>query len=123
MTKSRTPEEKARFDKQIAKLQAEEKLEEHQQLMIELNDKENKYFDLVWYARSKPENFGIEGVKENIKRIQKQYPDDIEGLQSEEYGDWYHGFHSGCLAAFRYVTLLIEEGKELAEQEFPDLDS
>lgn len=40
-----------------------------------------------------------------------------------EIGDWQHGFNSGCLAAFRYITLLIEEGKELAEEEFPDLDS
>ena len=97
--------------------------EQFENLMVELNTKEEKYCDLVWYARSKPENFDIKGVKENIERIQTEYPDETESLNSEDYGDWQHGFHSGCLAAFRYITLLIEEGKELAEQEFPDLDS
>ena len=95
--------------------------EQFENLMIELNDKENKYLDLVWYARSKPENGEIPNVKENIKRIIELYPDEMKKLYED--GDWQHGFNSGCLAAFRYITLLIEEGKELAEQEFPDLDS
>jgi hypothetical protein len=95
--------------------------EDFQNLMIELNEKEEKYFDLVWYARSNPNNIDVKGVRENIQRITEKYPEEMEKLYED--GDWQHGFNSGCLAAFRYITLLIAEGKELAEQEFPDLDS
>jgi hypothetical protein len=93
-----------------------------EELIKALQEKENKYFDLVWYARSRPENINIKGVKENKQRIETLYPNELNGLQSER-GDWEHGFNSGMLAAFRYILTLSEMGKETADDEFPNLDS
>jgi hypothetical protein len=92
------------------------------ELIKAIQEKENKYFDLVWYARSGPENDKIKGVKENKQRIETLYPNEVNGLQSER-GDWEHGFNSGMLAAFRYILTLSEMDKETADEEFPNLDS
>ena len=92
------------------------------ELIKALQEKENKYFDLVWYARSRPENINIKGVKENKERIETLYPNEVNGLQSER-SDWEHGFNSGMLAAFRYILTLSEMDKETADEEFPNLDS
>jgi hypothetical protein len=42
-----------------------------------------------------------------------------------EHSDWQHGFHSGCCAAFSYVLTCLDKdmGLEVAEEEFPMLDS
>ena len=92
------------------------------QLVENILQKQNKYVDLLWYARSKPENESIKGVKENKERIEKLYPNEVKELQSER-GDWQHGFHSGMVAALRYVSTLDEFGKEQADEDFPMLDS
>ena len=84
--------------------------------------KQDKYVDLIWYARSGPENESIKGVAENKERIEKLYPNEVNELQSEN-GDWSHGFNSGMAAALRYVSTLDEFGKEQADEEFPMLDS
>ena len=88
-----------------------------------IEEMEKKYFDLVWYARKKPEHLSIDGVKENVQRIEKENPEECENLKSYEMGDWQHGFNSGCLAAFRYVMYFMEFGKDFADEEFPMLDS
>lgn len=93
------------------------------QLFENIQQKEDKYFDLVWYARSKPEHINIEGVKENIERIETLYPTEVERLKNEEWADWQHGFHSGMVAALRYVLTMNEMGLEQADEEFPMLDS
>ncbi len=84
--------------------------------------KENKYADLLWYARTSPEHINIKGVKENKERIEKLYPNEVTELQSEN-GDWQHGFNSGMVAALRYILTLEDLGKEQADDEFPQLDS
>ena len=83
---------------------------------------EEKYFDLVWYARKSPEHFDIPKVKENMDRIDNLYPTEVEGLYGE-HSDWNHGFNSGMLAGLRYVIALYESGKERADDEFPFLDT
>lgn len=86
-------------------------------------DLEEKYFDLVWYARKSEEQYNtIPKVKENVDRIDEQYPKETENLSSEN-GDWHHGFNSGMLAGMRYVLSLYSEGKETADEEFPFLDT
>lgn len=91
--------------------------------IIELED---KYFDLVWYARSSPENSDIPKVKENIERIQNQYPYEVASLYADD-SNWEHGFNSGMLAGMRYIMTLFEPGpmggKERADEEFPFLDT
>jgi len=93
-----------------------------QELFENIQQKEDKYFDLVWYARSKPEHINIKGVKENIERIETLYPNEVKELQSER-GDWQHGFHSGMLAGMRYILTMNDMGKEQADDEFPMLDT
>ena len=93
------------------------------ELLKNIQQKEDKYFDLVWYARSIPEHASVKGVKENKERIEKLYPEEVEKLQSENYADWQHGFHSGMLAGMRYILTMDEMGKEQADEEFPMLDS
>jgi hypothetical protein len=86
---------------------------------VELQD---KYVDLLWYARTSPENYNIKGVKQNIERIEKLYPKEVDALHSEE-GNWQHGFHSGMVAALRYIFTMDDLGKEQADDEFPMLDT
>ena len=84
---------------------------------------EEKYFDLVWYARKSEEDYNIiPKVKENVDRIIEKYPTETQNL-SAEGGDWEHGFNSGMLAGIRYVLSLYSEGKEIADEEFPFLDT
>ena len=92
------------------------------QLLETIVQKQDKYVDLMWYARSNPKDINIEGVKENKERIEKLYPNEVKELQSEN-GDWQHGFHSGMVAALRYILTMDDMGKEAADEEFPMLDS
>ena len=100
----------------------------------EIISKSDKYCSLVWFARSKPENIDIPGeaskeasyadagVREGIERVLSEYPDEATALASDG-GDWHHGFNSGMLAGMRYVLALYDGGKEMAEEEFPFLDT
>ena len=85
-------------------------------------EKTDKYFGLVWFARSRPENIDIPGVREGIAKVQEESPKEYAELISEN-GDWQHGFNSGMLAGMRYVLALYEDGKERADDEFPFLDT
>lgn len=110
---------------------------------------EQKFFDLVWYARSQsreqmeqqgtPEHI-IQGALNSQARKEEMYVDEIDELCSER-GSWQHGFNSGCLATIRYVlTALYPEtfpddesgdpnatctygGLKDAQDEFPMLDT
>jgi len=92
------------------------------QLLEIIIEKHDKYSDLLWYARSGPENESIKGVKENVDRIETLYPNEVEKLQSEN-GDWQHGFNSGVVAIIRYILAMEDFGLEYADEEFPMLDS
>ena len=92
------------------------------QLLENIIEKHDKYVDLLWYARSEPENESIKGVKENKERIEKLYPNEVKDLQNER-GDWSHGFNSGMVAALRYILTMDESGLEQANEWFPELDS
>ena len=92
------------------------------QLLEIIIEKHDKYSDLLWYARSGPENESIKGVKENVDRIETLYPNEVEKLQSEN-GDWQHGFNSGVVAIIRYILAMEDFGLEHADEEFPMLDS
>jgi len=106
---------------------------------------EKKYFDLVWYARSRPADHpSWADTPESIRtgalnaqaKVEEMYPDEIDDLRSET-GDWEHGFNSGMLACLRLVMtaqhreqITDEEGEtcwyggvEDAIEEFPCLDT
>ena len=84
----------------------------------------DKYNNLLWYARSKPEDININGVKEARERVEREFAEEVAALEGE-HSDWQHGFHSGCCAAFSYVLTCLDKdmGVEVAEEEFPMLDS
>ena len=87
-----------------------------------------------------------EGAFRGMKRVEKEYPDEVSRLQKEfKIGevsftnpDWQHGFHSGCLAAFRFALTAMDDsthfdeeigeeislgGLDRAKEEFPELDT
>lgn len=84
---------------------------------------ENKYCDLVWWARSSPKHDHIEGVLESRKRVEENYPEETNSLLNDENPDWIHGFNSGMLAGIRYSLDLNIHGKEDADEFFPSLDT
>jgi hypothetical protein len=92
------------------------------ELMENIIEKQKKYADLIWYARSSRKDNSIAGVKENKHRIEELYPDEVNDLQNED-GDWHHGFNSGMVAALRYILTMDDLGLEQANEEFPMLDS
>jgi hypothetical protein len=95
------------------------------QLLENIIEKHDKYVDLLWYVRTTPENYDIKGVKENVDRIEKEYPGEVKELNglSAEHTNWHHGFNSGMVAALRYILTMDESGLEQAKEWFPELDS
>jgi hypothetical protein len=92
---------------------------------------EEKYFDLVWFARRSEDALlvlteeGVEPHKEAhaaVRKIVSLYPADIQELMQDE-DNWQHGFNSGMLAGMRYVLTLMTDGEEVAAEEFPFLDT
>jgi len=90
----------------------------------EIKNHEQKYFEMVWYARRRPEHLKIEGVKKKWEETEQKYQNEFSFPNG---GDWEHGFNSGCLAAFRCVLAAMEKSKygglERAKEEFPHLDT
>lgn len=86
----------------------------------------NKYFNLVWYARCDQKKRMQEECYEALascRRIEQQYPKEIAVLTDPNDDNWAHGFNSGMLAASRYYLTIIDDGIEQADLEFPMLDS
>ena len=118
-----------------------------EEIIKELQNLEEKYFRLVWYARSnsrEDENYWGT-VPHDIRRgafnaqleVETLYPKDVDELCSEN-SDWQHGFNSGCLAALRLVLTALDDemieddwdgeqiprgGLQSALEEFPFLDT
>lgn len=91
--------------------------------LIEMaNQMEDKYFKLVWFARKTEEDYLIPEIQKPMREVMDLYQDEVNELNGE-FGDWYHGFNSGCLAAFRLILSMATENKEFAIEEFPFLDT
>mgnify|MGYP001166854755 CR=1 FL=1 len=82
-------------------------------LREKVNELAFKYEKLVWYGRS---GCGLDQhppeLKEKVlnarSKYEEKYPEDIARYNSSN-GDFYHGFNSGCLAAFRLVQIAMDE--------------
>ena len=93
---------------------------------------EEKYFDLVWYARKSPLEDAeywsdtpaeIKTAAGNeMAKVEEIFPDEVDALKCPDCGDWNHGFNSGMLAALRFVIHAAEDPKE-AQEDFPMLDT
>lgn len=101
---------------------------------------ENKYCDLVWYARKPTEGIGeiweendwykeldketVDAIRKAVKQISEQYPSETAGLNGQ--GNWQHGFNSGMLAFTRLLRDLASEDADSRKAgiwDFPSLDS
>lgn len=92
---------------------------EIEQLAIEM---EQKYFDLVWFARKTEDDFqNNDEVRKEMLGVMDKYPETLELMNDET--NWSHGFNSGCLATFRMIMSSMESGVEEAKEEFPFLDT
>lgn len=79
-----------------------------------LSTLEEKYWQLVWYARkdgSEP------GAQEGIEKVESQYPGEVDAVNDEDGGDWAHGFHSGVLATVRLLRAYVEGLEECENQD------
>jgi hypothetical protein len=114
----------------------------------------DKYFQLVWFARSDEKKLLEEEryeILERLKEIAEKYKEEVQSLYGQS-SDWTHGFNSGILAYSRFLSSYIEDqlwpvedvgytpkrseittfegkkyvemdGKQQAEQLFPELDT
>ena len=117
------------------------------EIEAELKNQSEKYFNLVWYARSNDRNdlSYWDTVPDDIRRgafnaqldVETRYPEEVEDLCSCE-SNWQHGFNSGALAAFRFILTALDDemmeddcdgelipvgGLQNALDEFPFLDT
>jgi hypothetical protein len=117
------------------------------ELEKELRKQEEKYFNLVWYARShnRDDLEYWDTVPHDIRRgafnaqldVETRYPEEVGDLCSGN-SDWQHGFNSGALAAFRFILTALDDemmesdcdgeliprgGLQNALEEFPFLDT
>ena len=128
---AKKPASKVTYAKKYKKLQVQT---ETQTKIIQsrIDELREKYFHLVWLARSDGDDPRI--VKER-ERVCSLYPQEIMDL--DRHPDWSHGFNSGMLAALRllrpYTYPMDYEEKDIeltrdseiafAESQFPWLDT
>lgn len=81
-----------------------------------------KYFELVWFARSNPDKARNNGEKElfetltqKLGEISDKYPKEIQALCGDD-SNWEHGFNSGILAYSRFLADYV------SDMLFPDDD-
>ena len=87
------------------------------ELYTVLHEMRERYFDIVWYARStEPEG------EEGRARIEEERPDDVKTLRECD-DNWQHGFNSGMLAAIRFFLTANTDGLGQAFDDFPMLDT
>jgi hypothetical protein len=67
---------------------------------------------------------GVAAWTRGKEKIEREFTEEVAALKGD-HSDWEHGFHSGCCAAFSYVLTCLDKdmGVEVAEEEFPMLDS
>ena len=120
----------------------------HEKCIDALHEFQEKYHDLVWYARSNPitdtEYWNKvpqeirEGAFSAQSRIEDDFPHEVYELNHSSDSDWKHGFNSGCLSTIRFVLTSMSDamhedpetkemfcisGVETALYTFPELDT
>lgn len=84
-----------------------------------LTEFEDKYFNLVWYARA-GNNRKMKVVREKMSEVEKKFPNEIENLNEDET-NWENGFNSGMMACTRFFSGILNDlDEELVKQVFED---
>ena len=92
-----------------------------EELLNEVLIMSKKYESLVKYARVNPEHIlEHKRLKDFMIKTENDFTDEVIKLSGEE-GDWYHGFNSGALSAFRYIMTMNYVDKHTADEWFPEL--
>ena len=81
-----------------------------------------KYERLVWYGRSGVnfDNYSPElqqSVEEIRLKVETDYPKETWEYNNYDKSDFYHGFNSGCLAAFRFALTAFDQSIEFDEED------
>lgn len=90
-----------------------------------MTEAENKYFNLVWYARKSDTDYHNPNIRPKMLEVEQEYPQEVADLKND-LSNWTNGFNSGMLAAarlFRAYTLHDPNDVETAEEEFLCLDT
>lgn len=72
-----------------------------------------KYFELVWFARSNPERHKkdknlFDVIMAKMNEIANKYPHEVREL-CEDDTNWQHGFNSGILAYSRFLADYVSD--------------
>ena len=95
----------------------------YREVFEEVKKQEEKYFDLVWYARKTDLDFiQHKEVRDHCRRIEEQYPIESSNL-NQENSSWHHGFNSGMLAGMRMILEMKRSDAQQAIDDFPFLDT
>lgn len=85
-----------------------------------------KYFELVWFARSDPEKYRKNGendlfntITKKLEEISNKYPREVQALCGDG-SNWEHGFNSGILAYSRFLAEYLEDTLFEDDEEFED---
>ena len=72
----------------------------------------------------------VKGALENLRQVEKDYPEETKNLAFGDDIDWSHGFNSGCLAILRLLTDCMHLKRSIdhkkfkkALKNFPQLDT
>lgn len=100
-----------------------DKIERFNKIVSELMD---KYFDLVWLARSDRDALLKSEIYEalsKINEIESKYEIEVKALYEDDT-NWHHGFNSGMLACLRFLSSYIQDDwwplEDTGGVEFPD---
>jgi len=107
----------------LRKKHIERRSENYISIEDKLEEIRDKYFDLVWYARSNDEDREeIPEVDRQMTRVENSYPEEIHDLFHTP--DWSHGFNSGALAISRLISAYEEEteAEDSDNEDFNDSD-
>lgn len=104
-----------------------------QQWIETLQKRLKKFESLHWYAQQRPaddvefwKNIPDSRKTEKLNtmaRIEEYYPDDVDRLKCCECGDFANGFNIGVLSATHWVLAAIEEGIEVANKCYQEMDT
>jgi hypothetical protein len=82
-------------------------------LKLIIKEKCDYSFDLVWYARRRPEDFELAIVRQNVAEVERKYPDHVRSYENNP--NWTHGWNSAHLALSRLLLAIMSADEEVCK--------